>query len=199
MAALLFPDPPLRVAGIRLRPWCEADVPAIVAMCSDPLVAAFIPTIPVPYTEDDARSWLGHQEPTRLAGQILELAIVAVATDAVLGSISASINHDARSASVGYFLAPEARGKGYATMAMRRWCVWLFETLALGRISLTTDTENLASQRVAKRCGFQPEGLLRSHMYFPSTDQRRDAMLWGLLPGELVEEQDESTETRRTQ
>lgn len=162
-------------------------MPAIVAACSDPLVSRFIPTIPSPYTEVDARSWLEAQEPNRLAGHSLEMAIADAGTDAVLGAIGTGFNSSALSAYVGYWLAPEARGHGHATIALRLLCNWLFETFDLGRIALTTDPENLASQRVAQRCGFQQEGLLRSHLRRVDTGERRDSLAWSLLPGELSE------------
>ena len=43
--------------------------------------------------------------------------------------------------------------------------------------------ENLASQRVAERCGFTREGVLRSHV--PFKGGRRDSVVFSLLPGEL--------------
>lgn len=183
--ALSFPDPQLRSGGIALRPWRESDLGAVVVACSDPAVARFIPTIPSPYTEEDARSWLESQEPERLAGRSLEMAIGDAASDEVLGAIAAKVNPLMLSASVGYWLTPSARGRGYTTMAMRLLCGWLFDTLDLGRIELTTDPENAPSQRVAQRCGFQKEGLMRSHLRHVHTGQRRDSLLWSLLPGEL--------------
>jgi RimJ/RimL family protein N-acetyltransferase len=186
MAALAYPDPPLRTETIMLRPWRESDEPAIVAACSDPAIAGFIPTIRSPYTQDDASSWLKSQEPNRLAGRSLEMAIAEPATERVLGAIGTRMDRERLSASVGYWLAPASRGHGYATIATRLLCDWLFRTFALGRIELTTDPENIASQRVAQRCGFQKEGLLRSHLRHLHTGERRDSVIWSLLPGELV-------------
>jgi RimJ/RimL family protein N-acetyltransferase len=191
MSELSFPDPPLSVGGIRLRPWRESDVPAIVAACSDPLIARFIPTVRTPYTEEDARVWLESQEPSRLAGRSLEMAIADTVTDAVLGAIAAEVDASTLTGSVGYWLTPTARGHGYTTTALRLLCGWLFETYELGRIELTTDPDNVASQRVAQRCGFQKEGLLRSHLRHQHTGERRDSLMWSLLPGELVQEQSE--------
>ena len=45
--------------------------------------------------------------------------------------------------------------------------------------------DNLASQRVAERCGFVREGVLRSHVVMRSTGARRDSVIYGLLAQEL--------------
>jgi len=55
--------------------------------------------------------------------------------------------------------------------------------LGLARIELTCGPDNEASARVAGRCGFVREGVLRSHMAFKGG--RRDTVLFSLLPGEL--------------
>lgn len=39
--------------------------------------------------------------------------------------------------------------------------------------------------RVAERCGFRYEGRLRSHMLVRHSGERRDSLIYGLLPGEL--------------
>ena len=185
MVPLSFPDPPLQAQLILLRAWSDQDVPAIVAACSDPATARFIPTMPAPYTERDAREWLACHEQWRSENR-LELAIAAAGTDVALGAISARVDTDNMSATVGYWLTPAARGHGHMTAALRLLCGWLFETLALGRIALTTDPENHASANVAQRCGFQQEGLLRSDVRHLQAGQRRDSLTWGLLPGELT-------------
>jgi len=51
------------------------------------------------------------------------------------------------------------------------------------RLELTCGPDNLASQRVAERCGFTREGVLRSHVPFKGA--RRDSVVFSLLPGEL--------------
>ncbi|MEU4838724.1 GNAT family N-acetyltransferase [Nocardia testacea] len=61
---------------------------------------------------------------------------------------------------------------------------WAFDALAVARLELTCGPDNLASQRVALRCGFVREGLLRSHI--PYQGARRDTVVFGLLPGELT-------------
>ena len=84
---------------------------------------------------------------------------------------------------LGYWVAPAARGRGVASRAVRLLADWGFRGLGLARIELTCGPDNVASQRVAERCGFTREGLLRSHMRFKGG--RRDTVVFGLLPGEL--------------
>jgi len=60
---------------------------------------------------------------------------------------------------------------------------WGFTTLGLARIELTCAPDNDASARLAARCGFVREGVLRSHLAFKGG--RRDTVLFSLLPGEL--------------
>jgi RimJ/RimL family protein N-acetyltransferase len=60
---------------------------------------------------------------------------------------------------------------------------WAFAALGVARLELTCGPDNAASQRVALRCGFVREGVLRSHMQFKCG--RRDTVMFSLLPGEL--------------
>jgi RimJ/RimL family protein N-acetyltransferase len=186
MAELPFPDPALQDGLIRLRPWSAADVPAIVAACQDISIARWSPVIPFPYTERDATGWLAMQEPQRRAGESLDLAIVEAESEAVAGAIGLNaVSGLLRSAEVGYWLVAPMRGRGYMTAAVRLLARWAFEHLELARLALPTDPENVESQRVAERCGFHREGRLRSHMLVRHSGERRDSLVYGLLPGEL--------------
>jgi hypothetical protein len=48
----------LRDGDLVLRPWTEDDVDAMVVGCNDPDVARWIPTIPSPYTREDALAFI---------------------------------------------------------------------------------------------------------------------------------------------
>lgn len=184
---LPLPDPPLRGASIWLRPWGRQDVPAIVAACADPSISRWSPNIPFPYSDNDALKWLDSQEPRQLAGDGFELAVVQSESAEVLGAIDiGNVNAMLHTASVGYWLASEARGRGHMSNAVRLLARWAFDQLGLARLDLTTDPENEASQHVAERCGFRREGHLRSHMLVFHSGQRRDSLIYGLLPDELT-------------
>jgi RimJ/RimL family protein N-acetyltransferase len=57
---------------------------------------------------------------------------------------------------------------------------WAFEALELARLQLITEPENLASQRVAEKAGFQREGLLPA--YAELKGRRPDFHMYSLLP-----------------
>jgi RimJ/RimL family protein N-acetyltransferase len=184
MTELRVPVPPLADDVVLLRPWREADVPGIVLAFRDPVMQRFSWRA-APYTETDARRFLAEQEQARLRGEGMSFALVEPCDqDVVLGSVSLEeVRLDRGSAAVGYWLAPRARGRGLAAHAVRLLARWAFAELGLARLELTCGPDNAASQRVAERCGFSREGLLRSHVPFKGA--RRDSVIYSLLPGEL--------------
>jgi RimJ/RimL family protein N-acetyltransferase len=184
MAELWFPVPPLAGDVVLLRPWGEADMAGIVLAFSDPVMQRFSWRT-TPYTETDARDYLAEQEEARLRGERLDFALAAPRDqDVALGCISLyEVRLDTGCAAVGYWLAPEARGRGLAAHAVRLLARWAFAELGLARLELTCGPDNEASQHVAERCGFSREGLLRSHVPFKGA--RRDSVIYSLLPGEL--------------
>ena len=64
--------------------------------------------------------------------------------------------------SMGIALLPEARGKGYGTLAHRLLIDYLFAHTTVHRIEALTEAENVAEQRVLEKAGFTREGVLRS-------------------------------------
>lgn len=54
-----------------------------------------------------------------------------------------------------YWLAPQGRGRGVATEALQLVVAWAFSALNVDRILLQTHVDNIPSQRVAVRAGFQ--------------------------------------------
>lgn len=70
-------------------------------------------------------------------------------------------------ASTGYVLARDSWGRGYATEALRA-IVRLAPDLGVRRLYALCHPDQIASQRVLEKCGFQREGLLRNHSEFPN-------------------------------
>lgn len=157
--------------------WVEDDAAAVYVACQDREIQRWIPGIPRPYTLDDAREFVNAPDglAIRERGELV-------------GSIALRVSAD-NTASIGYWCAPQARGRGIMTRALRRVCSHALNELTVDRIELTTDRDNLASQRVAEKAGFRREGVLRAKHAHPD-GHRIDCVMFSLLPGELVEQPD---------
>ena len=177
---LHLPDPPLGDDRIVLRDWADEDVPAIVAACRDPETARWT-TVPVPYTEGDAREWLERCADAWERGTA-PFAVVDRDSGELVAAITMWLHRSV--AELGYWAVPAHRGKGIVPRAV--WLVtrWCFVELGAARVQLGTFPGNEASERVAEKCGFTREGVLRA--WADQRGDRRDMTMWSLLPGELV-------------
>jgi RimJ/RimL family protein N-acetyltransferase len=160
--------------AIRLRPFMEADVPAIVAACQDPEIPRWT-AVPSPYTEADALAWLESDEEE-------SFAVVDPTCDELLGAIGVRFLGGGV-AEVGYWVKRDARGRGLATRALALVSRWALLEREVGRFQLRAEPGNVASQRVAEKAGFVREGVMRAALEIKGT--RRDAIMYSLLPEDL--------------
>lgn len=183
---LVPPDPPLARGGVRLRLLRDDDAGWITSACNDPKTARFVVDLPLPYTEADARAFLASGRHRWASGTS---ALFVIAADGAepegaegepLGIVELHLHRrDPGVASVGYWLRPEGRGRGAATLAVGLVAGWAFEELGVERLELTTAPDNADSQGVATRAGFTREGVLRAWM--ATTSGRRDSVMFSLL------------------
>jgi RimJ/RimL family protein N-acetyltransferase len=181
MSRIALPADPLVDGGTALRGWRETDAPALVRACQDPEISRWT-RVPYPYGPADARAYLLHRHDGIAAAALAPFAIVRSddLDRGLLGSISLMrFAWEHRRAEVGYWLGREARGQGHATRAVGLICRWGLDVLGLERLDLLAATENRASQRVAERCGFAREAVLRS--YLRGRDGQQDMVAFGLL------------------
>jgi RimJ/RimL family protein N-acetyltransferase len=172
----------LRADGFTLRPWEAGDAAAVTELCQDPEIARWIPFIPSPYTEADARAFIEQSQSTWELEEAYGFAIVEDAGE-LLGAIGMRMRRF-RTGHIGYWVAAHARGRGVASDALRALSRWAIEELGLKRLELVTDPENVASQRVAEKAGFRREGILRSALEYRD-GSRSDSVVFSLLPEEL--------------
>ncbi len=159
------------------------DIGWITVACGDRELSRYVPGIPYPYSEADARAFAEHAARRWAEGQGAAFVIAHAlhTSQSGLGMIELHrVAGDPGLGEVGYWLRRAARGHGAATTAVRLVAGWAFGELGIGRLNLQTAPENLASQRVAERAGFTREGLLRA--WLPTRDGRRDSVMFCLLP-----------------
>lgn len=179
-----FSDLTLHTDRLVLRPLtlADADVDALFAMRSDPLVQRYGSHAPwtdrqtaVPYIERDMRE---HAE-----GSGVQLGIERREDGAVIGSCTLfHLDAQSRHAECGYVLLPSAWGKGYASEAMTALLDWGVDALDLHRVEADIDPRNVASARVLERLGFVHEGHLRERWIVAG--EISDSWLYGLLARE---------------
>jgi RimJ/RimL family protein N-acetyltransferase len=172
---LPVPQPPLTDGVVTLRSPNETDLPAIRKGTADPEVVR----------------WIGPSEGSALQTLELNRSRWNEGTDATFSICDPEddcVGHvwvnlvDSRQGEVGYWLLPEARGKGLATRSVKLISRWALRELRLLRLSLLTEPSNGPSQRVAERSGFVKEGVLRS--YKEIAGRRIDCVVFSLPPSD---------------
>jgi len=181
---IVLPAEPLIDGSTALRAWRDSDLQPLVTACQDPEISRWT-RVPFPYGPSDARNYLLQRHDALHAGASAPFAVVlADDRDHLLGSISLMrFSWKNARGEVGYWLAQQARGQGHTTRAVRLITNWGFVQLGLQRIDLMAATGNPASQRVAERCGFTREAVLRSFMV--SKTGRDDMVAFGLLASDV--------------
>jgi RimJ/RimL family protein N-acetyltransferase len=168
---VIAPDPQLAADGVVLREPDDGDASWITEACNVPDIAQFIVGTPPP------RRWV--------SATAVEFVIADAAQPEPLGLVSLRIaERNPGLAAVGYWLRPEARGRGAATVAVQLIARWAFNELGVKRLELTTAPETVASQRVAERAGFTREGVLRG-LVATKNNGRQDTVMFSLLPADL--------------
>ena len=133
-----------------------------------------------PYPMDKARSLI---ESAIAVGEPVNdewwLAIVSLHDGETVGDLALHLTWEGRTAEVGYSLAREHWGNGYATEALARLIDYLFDERGVTRIFGMLDPANLASARVLERTGFLFEG--RTKLSYWKDDVPSDDLIYGML------------------
>jgi RimJ/RimL family protein N-acetyltransferase len=163
--------------AIRLEPFGERHLAGVEAMLDDPDSLRFT-RIPEPVPVGFARIWLERFEEARCDGSREAFAIVDDSGDFLGIAVAPRIDRETQTAELGYVVAPHARGRGVATEALRRLTDWALEQ-GMHRLELLISVDNDASKKVAERCGYVREGVLRS-LHFKQ-GLREDTEIWSRL------------------
>ncbi|WP_312866356.1 GNAT family N-acetyltransferase [Streptomyces boluensis] len=164
----------LRGDGLLLRPWetSEADAAAYLRGFGDPEFRRWNNPLRLVDDLDAARRALRDRALLWDEGSAGAFCVTDAALGTVLGNVTLNSPYwPNRSATVGYWVLPEARGHGVATRALGLVTGWA-HALGLHRLALDHAVGNTASCRVAERCGFAYEGTMRgSHRNADGTFQ----------------------------
>jgi [ribosomal protein S5]-alanine N-acetyltransferase len=175
------PQPTLRTERLLLRPFVLEDAAVVQRLAGARDVADTTLTIPHPYLDGMAESWIRtHGE----AWQRQERATFAITApqNGVVGAVALTLRLEHRRAELGYWIGRPFWNRGYATEAVRAVLAFGFEQLDLNRIHASHFTRNPASGRVMMKAGMRLEGTLRQHVV--RWDRLEDLAVYSILRGD---------------
>lgn len=164
---------------LRLRSLLDSDWDNYYALHCDPEINLFVRT---PESEEVIRSKFQQRSDAWFygSGDWLTLVIETVDTGQFIGLTGFYCqNIEEQRAEVGYLLATEGHGKGYATESLQAVIDWACLSFEVHKFVGHCALDNRASARVLEKCGFQLEGILRQH--FKIGDNWFDECAYGLL------------------
>lgn len=183
MTELRMPTELPRSGGVILRPLCAADVRMLCELSTDPYVP-LISTLPANATEQQGYEFIERQADRLVSGLGYSFCVADHFTHEGLGTAGVWITApETGRATLGYAVAPSARGRGVATDALRAATTFAWTLPQLVRLELYIEPWNSRSIGAADAADYRQEGLLRSHQ--PIGSRRADMLLFAnLKPGE---------------
>lgn len=185
------PGPALSDGVVTLRPWSSNDAGFMAEAFADSQIRRYNgvldadgypgPPLSIAAATADIETFGSNWRRFAVTGR--PTGVVFAIADAASGELAGCTGvddwSDERVAQIGYWLAPGARGRGFATRAANLLTDWLFD-LGAARVFLTVVAGNEPSMAVARRAGFVHEATLPSHSAWMG--DRFDVLRFGKLP-----------------
>ena len=162
--------PDLHTSSMRLREWTDQDIPTLVEAYSDPMIAQFS-ALTLPFTSKEAKELVDSNSHCQL-----KLAVVNN-HDKVMGLIGVH-NIKSGKADVEGWTMPWARKSGVALKSLEMLSRWSLDNLPINRLDAFVQPENIASQKVVEKAGFQRRNLIQSAIDFQG--ELRDVIWFSL-------------------
>ena len=156
--AVTFLSTKIESPRLLLRPFRDADLPIFHAYRSDPEVARYQGWQPP--TEDQARAFIQEVKALQpgVPGEWFQFAIELKETGLLIGDCALKLDpEEPRQAEIGYTLAREHQGKGYASEAVSTLLDYTFGPLGLHRVYALVICENQRSVSLLERLGMRRE------------------------------------------
>jgi len=156
---VLAPAFPLATERLHLRPYRPDDLDALLALFGRADVSRYLNWEPM--DREAATTLLERRvKQTRVEGEGdgIVLVVAERETDRFVGEVMLRLTSQvSRQGEIGWSIAPDFQGRGYATEASREMLRLGFEELGLHRIVAECDPRNEASIRVMEKLGMRRE------------------------------------------
>ena len=148
-----------------MRKMLPADAEDMYEYAQNPIVTRFLlwePHVNLKFTQ----SYLKFIQTQYAAGAFFDWALTLPESGKMIGTCGfAAIDTDNDAGEIGYVINPEYWGKGYATEALARVLSFGFGVLHMHRIYIRIMAGNIASERVARKCGMRHEATFYSSLF----------------------------------
>ena len=154
-------------ARLRVRPMTYDDLDTFVAYRSDPDIARYQSW--EGYTRKDGLALIESMQSLRLGtpGEWYQLAVEAKGEGRLVGDLAAKVDaNELREMEVGFTLAAEHHGKGYASEALRGLLDHAFSDLQMHRVVAITDALNTPAAALLTRVGMRREAHFLENVFF---------------------------------
>lgn len=111
------------------------------------------------------------------------LSLAVADNNKVIGDLSVWFTEMKDTVEIGYTFSNEASGKGYATEAVSRLVMELFDRFNVHRIQANLDARNTASQKLCERIGMRKEAHFIQDFW--NKDEWTDSIVYGMLFADL--------------
>ncbi|MBN2676213.1 MAG: GNAT family N-acetyltransferase [Alphaproteobacteria bacterium] len=136
---------------------------------------------------EDSFLFLLENKKKREAGTKLDFAIFF--KKEYLGNVGIfRLSEKDRSGEIGYWLKKSATGKGFMQEAVKLIENEFFSGDALNRIQLVIDEDNIGSSKVAQKCGYELDGIIREKSFSETRNQFENMMIYSKLKSEWEKE-----------
>jgi RimJ/RimL family protein N-acetyltransferase len=150
--------PVIATDRLLLRPLRPSDVPDMVAGVDDLAVSKMLARVPHPYTAADAAAAVASAKANAIARRGINSAVTL--RGRLIGQVGLNSIHVQNR--MGYWLARQHWGRGYATEAVAAVVAYAFEVLELPFVRAGVFADNPASLRVLVKLGFRRIGIRTS-------------------------------------
>jgi RimJ/RimL family protein N-acetyltransferase len=180
-----MPFSPIESDRLILRRFTDADLPVLLAYRNDPEIARYQSW--QSFSEEEAQAFLQKQKALEpgMPGKWFQFAIEEKSSGLLVGDCALHVDEAGQQGEIGFTLAAQQQGKGFATEAVSRVCDYAFTNLRLHRLVANCDCRNHSSVGLLERLGFRREGHFIENIFFKG--EWGDEYLYAMRQAEWAE------------
>ena len=148
-----------------LRLFEMRDAEKVVRICNNFKMYRYTLTLPYPYTIENATTWIENHSENFDKDIHYTFAITDKFTGELYGSLGLSYDKTNKKGELGYIVAEEQWGHGYATEGTKAMIEFAFDVKKYHKVFAVFFSSNPASGRVLEKAGMIFEGKQVDHVY----------------------------------